>query len=182
MRWIHRLRHLGRALTASKTLDAEFDEALDEELRFHIDQQIAQFVGQGMDPATARTEALRLFGGVEKVKEECRDERRVRLIDNLVQDVSFALRTLRTAKGFAFLTVITLALGIGANTAIFSVVNGVLLAPLPYPEGDDLMLLEASKPQLAAGATRFSIREFFAFREQLDELDLVEYHGMSFPV
>jgi len=173
---INRLRHFARALTARETLDTE----LDEELRFHLEQQVAQFVGQGMDPAAARTEALRLFGGVEKVKEECRDERRVRPIDNLVQDVSFALRTLRSTKGFVLLTVLTLALGIGANTAIFSVVNGVLLAPLPYPEGDDLMLLEASKPQVAAGDTAFSIREFFAFRDQLDEIDLVEYHDMSF--
>ena len=83
MSLLERLRHRLRALTDRESLDVE----LDEELKFHLDRQIAQYVERGMEPAAARTKALRLFGGVEKVKEECRDERRIGLIDNLVQDV-----------------------------------------------------------------------------------------------
>ena len=142
MPFIRKLRHRLRALVDREALDAE----LDDELRFHLGRQIAQFVGQGMDPAAARTEALRLFGGVEKVKEECRDERPVSLIDQLVQDVGYAVRTLNKSRGFALLAIATLALGIGANAAIFSVVNGVLLAPLPYLDGDDLMVVVARAP------------------------------------
>ncbi len=176
MSLLKKLRFRLRALTAREELDAE----LNEELQFHLARQIAQFVEQGMDPAAARTEALRLFGGVEKVKEECRDERRVSLIDNFVQDVGYALRTLGKTKGFAALAILTLALGIGANTAIFSVVNGVLLAPLPYPDGDELMLLQAHAPDAGRPNILFSIPEFYDYRDEVTALDLVEYHGMNF--
>ncbi len=169
-RWRHRVR----ALLARRPADSE----LDEELRFHLDQQIALFVRQGMDPAAARTEALRLFGGVQKIKEECRDERRVPWLDNLVQDLRFAARTLAHTKGFAALTILTLALGIGANTAIFSVVNGVLLAPLPYVDGDDLVVLDGGPG--VDGTRRFTIPEFFDLRDQIDKVELVEHHGMIF--
>ncbi len=176
MSFIQKLRQRLRALADREALDAE----LDDELRFHLDRQIAQFVDQGMDPAAARTEALRLFGGVEKTKEECRDERRVGLVDNFVQDVGYAVRTLNKSRGFALLAIVTLALGIGANSAIFSVVNGVVLAPLPYPDSDDLMVVEAGAPGVGRPRISFTTREFYEYRAVAETLDLVEYHSMSF--
>ena len=176
MSFIRKLRQRLRALADREALDGE----LDDELRFHLDQQIARFVDQGMDPAAAHTEALRLFGGVEKVKEECRDERRVSLIDQFVQDVSYAVRTLNKSRGFALLAIATLALGIGANAAIFSVVNGVLLAPLPYLDGDELMVVVARAPGAGMPRANFTIREFYEYRDEAETLELVEHHGMNF--
>jgi predicted permease len=175
MRWHERLRFRLRGLFAREQLEDE----LDEELRFHLDAQIAEYVRGGMDPAAARREAQRLFGGVEKVKEECRDQRRVGFLEDLMQDVGYGVRALGNAPGFAAVAILTLALGIGANTAIFSVVHGVLLAPLPYPEGERLLLVEARPFERTYGG-QLSILEFAALREEVDALDLVEHHGMSF--
>jgi len=176
MRLLDDLRRRVDALLRREQLDDE----LDDEVRFHLERQAAQLVDQGWEPAAARTEALRRFGGVEKFKEECRDERRVNLVDGVVQDLSYATRMLAKTKGFAALIIVTLALGIGANTAIFSVVNGVLLAPLPYPNGDDLTLLEARIPGVREEPINFSIKEFYELDAAAESLELVEYHGMEF--
>jgi hypothetical protein len=115
------------------------EQELDEELRYHIDRQIEENIAKGMTPEEARYATLRAMGGVERRKEECRDTRRVRWIEDLIQDVRYSLRTLRRSPGFTAVVVLTLALGIGANTAIFSMFEGIVLSPLPYREAERLV-------------------------------------------
>jgi putative ABC transport system permease protein len=117
------------------------DDRLDEEVRFHIDMQTERNARMGMPPDEARRQAMLQFGGRERWKAEARDQYRARLWDGVRQDVVFAARSLRRQRGFAVTAVVTLALGIGASTAIFSVVNAVLLRPLPYADAGRLALI-----------------------------------------
>src|SRR5436309_1004435 len=118
------LKTVGRALCLRRKVEAE----LDDEMRFHLEK--AQ---------EARLAALREFGGVEQHKEDCRDERGTAALEDFWQDLLFAFRSLRRNAGFAAVAVLSLALGIGAATAIFSVVHAVLLRPLPYPQAERLV-------------------------------------------
>jgi putative ABC transport system permease protein len=143
---------------------AEMERHLDAELRFHFDGLVADNVRAGMSEPEARRSARLEFGGVEQVKEECRDARGTRWIEDLWQDLHFALRTLRKTPGFAIAVIGTLALGIGMNTAIFSVVNTVLLKPVPAPEPD--RLVEFMNTNKAFSGPIIAEIEFNFWREQ----------------
>ena len=112
---------------------------LDDELRFHLERQIAKYVKSGMSEAEAERRARLEFGGLAQVKDECREARGISFVETLVQDVGYTTRTLLHSPAFTACSVLTLALGIGANTAIFSVVNSVLLNPLPYSNPQELL-------------------------------------------
>src|SRR5215813_7830434 len=151
-----------RALTHHDELDQE----LDEELRFHLDRQIEQNIKNGMTPDDARYAAMKSFSRVDQAKEECRDARGVGFIENLRRDVSYSLRILLKNYAFTIVVVLTLALGIGANTAIFSFANGILLRPLPYPQSDRLVVLDETSFKQGIDSMSVSYPNFLDWREQ----------------
>jgi putative ABC transport system permease protein len=131
MRWYQRLFRRARP-----------EKRLDAELRFHQEQQVADYVAVGMAPEEAQRRARLEFGGLEQVKEECRDVGAGRFVETLIQDVRYGLRQLRRNPGFTVVAVITLAMGIGATVAIFGVVNTVLLRSLPFNHPGRLVVIK----------------------------------------
>src|SRR5436309_5014769 len=119
----------------------KMEDQLEKELGFHLDQHASELIAKGLSPDEARRQARLALGGPEQVKEKCRDARGTPWLENIVQDTRYALRTFRQKPAFAAITLMILALGIGATTVMFAVVNAVLLRPLAFPEPDRLVTL-----------------------------------------
>ncbi len=152
MRSINRLMYLVRALFRRASLD----QGLDEEMHFHLEALTRQKVAAGLSPAAARAAALRDFGGVAQFQEECRDKRPVRWLHDFVSDLRYALRLFRKSPGFTAVALVSLALGIGANSAIFSLAQAIMFRPLPVRDPAALVQIAGAVPASAARQGSFS--------------------------
>ncbi len=180
-RWVYtfplRLRSLFRR--------GRVEQELDEELRYHLERQIEENLEQGMSSEEARYAALRAMGGIEQQKEKCRDMRRVNFIEDLMQDLRYGVRVLVKSPVFTTVAVLSLALGIGANTAIFSVVNNLMLRPLPYPDSQQIMAVWHTPPQESfPGLNRFSVSpaNYLDWKSQsnaFERMAVYNYSGFS---
>src|SRR5437899_7818475 len=128
---------------------SRLDDEIDDELREHLAMLQERFVRNGMDPSEAFYAARRQFGGVTQVKEQLMERRTMPLAEDVTRDVRHAARGLWRSPGFSLSIILTLALGIGGNTAVFSVVDQLLLRPLPYPDGGQLVMVEESTARSA---------------------------------
>jgi predicted permease len=162
MRWLKESWRRFRSLWRRDALET----GLDEEIRFHLGQQTEKNLRAGMSAAEARRQALIRFGGRENVKERTRDQFRPVLLDDSLRDLRYSIRSLRRAPGFTILASGTLALGIGATTAIFAVVNGVLIKPLPYPNSEALVAVWHTAPGLDLPQMQASPTQYLTYREE----------------
>ncbi|HYP02765.1 MAG TPA: ABC transporter permease [Pyrinomonadaceae bacterium] len=152
---IRRLRALFRS--------AELDRELDEEMRFHLERQIELNIEGGMSPAEARHAALSSFGGVEQSRELCREARGTRLVEDLRQDLRYGLQMLRKNPAFTLVAVLSLGLGIGLNTTVFSFINSLMFRPLPLPEAERLVRIQDDNIP--------AYSDYLAFRDRADTFD-----------
>jgi len=137
------------------------EQELADEVRFHLERLVEQNIGRGMTPDLARGAALRDLGGLEQIKEECREMRRVSFIENVIRDLRYGLRMLAKSPGFTVVAVATLGVGIGANTAMFSIIHAALIRPLPYRDPAQLTFGGAPNPMASAP-------DYYDYREQAD--------------
>src|SRR5437879_1914325 len=141
-----------KSLFRKRALDAQ----LDAEVRFHIEELTEANVAAGLTPEEARRRTVLEFGGREQIKEELRDVHRVSIIESTLANLKSAFRFIRKSPSFSITVIVTLALGIGANSAVFSAIDAILLRPLPFPNGDQLMELRQYNPKTSSPRTRLA--------------------------
>src|SRR5947199_5536260 len=164
-----------RSLFHHRAVESE----LDEELRFHLERQAEALVHAGLPHAEAARQARLAFGGLEQVKEECRQARGIDALETAAQDLRYGLRMLRRSPLVTAIAVLTLAVGLGANTAIFSVVNTVLLRPLPYPHPDRLVVVWGSRADRRGSPV--SATNFLDYQEQSRAFEhMATFHSAGF--
>src|SRR5262249_9854925 len=137
MRLARILLHRLQSLTRRQTVEAE----LDSELQLHLDQLTKEYQSEGMSLPAAPLAARRAFGPAGLTKEQCRDMRRVNLIDDLIKDIFYTFRLLKKSPGFALTAIVSLALGIGANTIVFSILNALVLKPIPAVDPESIVFV-----------------------------------------
>src|SRR5262245_3113730 len=156
--WFERWRYIVLLRWRSLTRRRRVERDLDDEIRYHLEAEIDRLAASGIDPGDARRFALGRLGGVDAVKERCRDAWGLTLVETIAADVRYAVRALRRSPGFAAVAILTLALGIGANAAVFSLADGILIAPLPYPQAGRLVAITGTYPGGAFDAMRRHVR------------------------
>lgn len=154
------------------------DRPLDAELRYHFERLVRESIAAGIDPGEARRRAQLEFGGMEQIKEECRDVRG-RWLEDLGKDLRYAVRTLLRSPGFLVVSVLSLALGIGANTAIFSLINAVMLRPMPVREPERLVQITRLMPDGKPGVVSYPLFQYF--RDNLKSIAGAEAQVYSRP-
>jgi putative ABC transport system permease protein len=149
------------------------DRELAQEIESHLQMHIEDNLQSGMTPEEARRDALIKLGGIEQTKEIYRDRRGVPLLESLIQDLGFGTRMLRKSPGFTAVALLTLALGVGANSAIFTVINAVLLRPLPYQDPERLVTLWESNPQQEVARSTVSASSYLDWKTQSQTLEYI---------
>ena len=177
--WLAGLRSALRSIVRRKRAEDE----LNEEIQYHLERQIDEGLRAGLAPEEARYAALRAMGAIDKSKDECRDQRSANVVGEFFGDLRYALRALRRNPGFAALAITIMALGIGANTAVFTVVNGVLLKPLPYAGAERIVTLSTAFHTSGTTQSMVAIANFHDWRDQSSSFEAMSsYRPGEFPV
>jgi len=172
MIWLRTIRRALRELFLPKRAESD----LDEELRTHLALQTEANMAAGMNPELARYTALRAFGGIDQTKEQCRELRPLAFLRTVWQDLRFGVRTLSRSPGFTIVAILTLALGIGATTAIFTVVDSLLLNPLPYRESSRLVSIFNTTPRYGDWHVTDSLTDVEAVQSQAKSFDQIAWY------
>ena len=170
MRWLTIIILRLRTLLQRSRVERE----LQDEIQFHLDEQAAEYRAVGMAPDEARASARREIGGITQVREECRDVRGVNFLETTFLDLRYAVRSLCQNPGFTAVVVVSLALGIGANTAVFSVVNAILLRPLPYEDPERIVVIHATDTQSGQLRARLAA-DYHAWEEENEVFERIAY-------
>src|SRR4051812_43631323 len=178
-RWIQRMLLRLRSIFRQDVVDRE----LDEEFQYHLDRQTAENLRRGMAPNAAREEARRALGNIPHHKDRAREARGTRWAEELIGDISFAVRSLRRSPAFTATVVVTLALGTGANTAMFTLLRGTLLKPLPNRNGDQILYIRQPARGLDTRNAQFSVPEIMDIRSGASALsEVADFSPSSFSI